>query len=191
MVTYCCQQRRPGRVPGWLAGFVYLRGRIIIASIPCTFVSGCEGHGVAVLCSVASRVARETNHLILFSYPVGCGAPLKKLPRVAVPKRFKYEYSLPRGSGFSAGNDTNNRARRSCTRYWTRGTSHRRVVLAELDCCSFVSDAPPSRTRARSACLWRHGGGGACGIWAGGTSTCGSPPRAGRNREISRSHQVI
>ena len=85
--------------------------------------------------------------------------PLKKRPRVAVPKRFKYEYSLPRGSGFSAGNDTTNRARRSCTRYWTRGTSHRRVVLAELDCCSFVSDAPPSRTRARSACLWRHGGG--------------------------------
>ena len=74
-VTYWGQQRPPGRVPGFT-------GAYIIITAHCAFVSGCEGPSISVLCSVASRVARE----IQSSYPNlfrGAG-PLSKLLSKAV-----------------------------------------------------------------------------------------------------------
>ena len=61
--SYCSQQRRPGRVPRFIG-----RG---VSSSPYTvhlcLALGVRGPGIAELCSVASRVARETQPSYLIS----------------------------------------------------------------------------------------------------------------------------
>ena len=63
IVGYVLQSAAPTGPSPW-----FLQERVIIA-VHRAFVSGCEGPSIAVLCSVASRVARVIpNHLISLIY---------------------------------------------------------------------------------------------------------------------------